>query len=597
MFSFFFFFYMLFYSVVESGGSFAFEFDLSHTGALGFSLLFFVDWASVMFSLSVLFISGSVLVYCCFYMRGEVYPERFCWLVVLFVVSMNLFIYMPSLMGLMLGWDGLGVVSFALVSYYKNGESLGAGNITVLTGRIGDACLVLLVACCTSNLSWHWFDLQYQSLFWVSGCLIIASMTKSAQVPFSAWLPAAMAAPTPVSALVHSSTLVTAGVYVLFRYYTSVQGSWVISLVILSMFTMAFSGVVACVERDLKKVVAFSTMSQLGVMVLAVVGAGFKEAGMFHLLVHAYYKSLMFLCVGYVIFKGGGVQDSRFYSGLWTKMPSVAAWLIVACLCLSSVPFTSGFYSKHCVLEGCFFGDMSTAGSVLICFSVFFTAFYSFRLLSLMFFSCSSEVCCSPVEWSTFVDFSNLDLGKVQSKLSVCYWSLLAPLCFLGGAALFVGLYLLKCFVFLNSYFYCPSCLKIVMLVMNVLGCWFGFVNKYHFPNTYGLYLSSPSAGVSALAISSLEKVKPCVNFLRFSGNNWHLPELSGNNVACVSLVAGGSVNRTIEKGWVEEWLWSRQTGVIVKIGKLIYAFMHHTKVSPLLFVLMGMWAVLSVLW
>nr|UPX89243.1 NADH dehydrogenase subunit 5 [Lithoredo abatanica] len=553
--------YYLFFNMVSEGGSMALEYDLSFSGGVGFAVLFFFDWASVMFSLSVLFISGSIFMYCCFYMRGEVYPERFCWLVGLFVLSMNLFVFMPSVMGMMLGWDGLGVVSFGLVSYYKNAESLGAGNITVLTGRVGDACLVVLVACTLSNMSWHWFDMQFLLGFWVMTCVMVASMTKSAQVPFSAWLPAAMAAPTPVSALVHSSTLVTAGVYVLYRYFSCVEGSWVVYVVFVSMLTMVLSGLVACVEGDLKKVVAFSTMSQLGVMVMGISAAGSKDVGMFHLLVHAYYKSLMFLCVGCVIFKGAGVQDSRFYSGLWMKMPIVGSWLVVACFALSAVPFTSGFYSKHAVVEGCLNGDMSCLGGVILCVSVFVTAFYSFRLLSMMF--CSHSWGCigkSVVE---------KDESGVGGSLYV-----FLPLFLLGLAAVVVGVGLLECFVLLNPYVFVPSYLKVVSFVMTILGCMLGVVNKL------------PSF---LLLVAGVGKSKPFVywgfSVSRCVKANWFLSFLSGNALASLLLILGSRVYLFLEKGWLESWFWKQGSDGLVSAGKVVYAVTHYPKVISLVFV------------
>nr|YP_010393153.1 NADH dehydrogenase subunit 5 [Nototeredo knoxi]UPX89279.1 NADH dehydrogenase subunit 5 [Nototeredo knoxi] len=565
--------YYLFYGFVSSGGTMAFEVDLSYSGGFPLSLLFYVDWASVMFSLSVLFISGSIFMYCCFYMRGETYPERFCWLVILFVVFMNLFVFMPSVLGMMLGWDGLGVVSFALVSYYKNRESLAAGNITVLTGRIGDACLVILIACSMSNMSWHWFDMQFLLGFWVMTCVVVASMTKSAQVPFSAWLPAAMAAPTPVSALVHSSTLVTAGVYVLYRYFSCVQGSWLVYLIFISMMTMALSGVVASMEMDLKKVVAFSTMSQLGVMVLGISAAGFKEVGMFHLLVHAYYKSLMFLCVGCVIYKGGGLQDSRFFSGLWFKFPSVACWLAVAAASLSALPFTSGFFSKHAVVEGCLYSEMSMLGSFIICLSVFFTAFYSARLISMIF--------CKRPSDRTYTAFPVA--LPMHQRLTCLYLTI--SLYLLGTASLMAGWGLMKCFVFLNGYVYAPTYMKITSLSMTVLG------------TVFGLWKNSPSLSFflweGSLNAGSLSK-KALSGVLRFVKSHWFLPFLSGNGFATWALKSSFGLYLYLEKGWIETWFWKRRVERLVLFGKVGYSASHHPKVISWVFIVMILLVVFS---
>nr|YP_010393117.1 NADH dehydrogenase subunit 5 [Kuphus polythalamius]UPX89195.1 NADH dehydrogenase subunit 5 [Kuphus polythalamius]UPX89207.1 NADH dehydrogenase subunit 5 [Kuphus polythalamius] len=550
--------YFLFFDLVQAGGSLVFDFDLSGGMGLPMSVMVYVDWASVMFSLSVLFISSSIFWYCCFYMAGEVNPERFCWLVVLFVVFMNLFIFMPSVLGMMLGWDGLGVVSFALVAYYKNRESLGAGNITVLTGRVGDACLVVLIACTVSNMSWHWFDMQYQLGIWCMMLVIVASITKSAQVPFSAWLPAAMAAPTPVSALVHSSTLVTAGVYVLFRYYPCFEGVMLVLLSFIATATMLMSGLVATLEIDLKKVVAFSTLSQLGLMVLAI-SASQQNAGMFHLLTHAFYKSLMFLCVGAVIYKGAGLQDARLFSGLWFKMPAVSAWLVVTCMCLSGLPFTSGFYSKHSVVEGCLFGEISQMGAWCLYLSIFLTAVYSWRLVNLM--TC----------FHGYGVLEKYDSGKYE------YWSMLLPLFCLGLVCLFVGYVLLGCFSFLNAYSFSPICVQISLLLINFIGVYVGLNKTRWEQRVKPSFSMEKSRGVVRKSLCKLVK------------GSWFLPQMTGNVMASVGLSLAVRMYLLIEKGWLEGWFWVRWRNWVVSLGKFLFAASHHPKVASLYFLSAGM--------
>lgn len=269
------------------------------------------------------------------------------------------------------------------------------------------------------------------------GLIVVGRITKRAQTPFSAWLPAAMAAPTPVSALVHSSTLVTAGVYVIYRYIYCVEGSFVVYLVFVSLLTMFMSGLVAVAEIDVKKIVAYSTMRQLGVIILALRAVVTKEVGMYHLLVHAYYKSLMFLCVGCAIYKGAGRQDSRFSRVMWTKMPVVAGWLVVACLSLSALPFTSGYWSKHAVVEGRVYGEVRVFASVVICVSVLVTSFYSFRLAQLLFFRGSNNT----VSRAYSPDF----IESASNRLFIYF-----PLNVLGVASIMVGPFLRRSFNFLD---------------------------------------------------------------------------------------------------------------------------------------------------
>jgi len=236
----------------------------------------------------------------------------------------------------------LGVVSFLLVAYDKRGESISAALVTAFVNRVGDALLILFLAFRLGKMRYRTFDFFYVD-FYVVGWLtiIIARITKRAQAPFSSWLPAAMAAPTPVSALVHSSTLVTAGVYILCRFMDYMQGVWFVIIRLISVFTLVMAGLTAVVERDLKKVVAYSTLSQLGMMMLAL-SLNDKYVCVFHLINHAYFKALIFLCVGSIIYINCGAQDARLISGLWYKMPIIFSYLVVCCLSLVGVPFMAG---------------------------------------------------------------------------------------------------------------------------------------------------------------------------------------------------------------------------------------------------------------
>lgn len=184
----------------------------------------------------------------------------------------------------------------------------------------------------------------------VAGFIIVGRITKRAQIPFSAWLPAAMAAPTPVSALVHSSTLVTAGIYVLVRFRSRIWGRWGLFLLVMAVLTLVMAGLRASFEADLKKVIALSTLSQLGIMML-IISVGAISLCVFHLVTHALFKALMFLCAGAIIHLRGGIQDARCFTGLWYKLPVTNAWLVVSCFSLIGVPFMAGFYSKDLILE------------------------------------------------------------------------------------------------------------------------------------------------------------------------------------------------------------------------------------------------------
>jgi len=302
-------------------------------------------------------------------MDGEPYYRRFLSVVVAFVGSIVLLIFMSTLYGTLIGWDGLGITSFLLVIYYKNRKSLGRSLITALTNRVGDAFLLVLL-----GLSLYPRGGAHLCLV----LLLLTAMTKSAQYPFSRWLPAAIAAPTPVRALVHSSTLVTAGVYLLLRFNSS-GSEWLLPL---GSVTLLIAGLCACGEIDIKKIVALSTLSQLGVMAVAL-ALSMKALSFFHLITHAIFKALLFLCVGVGIHTVFGTQDFRTYGGLTQTLPWPRAFLCTANLALLGFPFLAGFYSKDSILERFYNSGNGTLTLGIFLLGVGLTAAYSTKIVSL----------------------------------------------------------------------------------------------------------------------------------------------------------------------------------------------------------------------
>lgn len=213
--------------------------------------------------------------------------------------------------------------------------------------------------------------------------VILAAITKRAQIPFSAWLPAAIAAPTPVSALVHSSTLVTAGVYLLIRFnYILGLNNF---LFYIGCFTIFISGLGANLETDLKKIIALSTLSQLGLIIITL-GLGMIEFSFFHLIAHAIFKSLLFLCAGVFIHSIGDTQDIRHLGGVIIGCPLTSFYFIISSIALCGFPFLSGFYSKDFILELYFMSGVNLFMLFFILLATFFTLTYSVRLIYLIFF-------------------------------------------------------------------------------------------------------------------------------------------------------------------------------------------------------------------
>jgi NADH-ubiquinone oxidoreductase chain 5 len=227
-----------------------------------------------------------------------------------------------------------------------------------------------------------YFDYDTKNYFLIGVLIVIAAITKRAQIPFSAWLPAAIAAPTPVSALVHSSTLVTAGVYLLIRFSPILLEikSIIFVLLLISVLTIFISGLGAIFEFDLKKIIALSTLRQLGLIIRSL-RIGMVDLAFFHLLTHALFKSLLFICAGYIIHGICNNQDIRIIGGLVIQNPLLFVYFNIRNLSLCGIPFLSGFYSKDIILEKILMGNFNIFIIILYFISIFFTLVYTFRLI------------------------------------------------------------------------------------------------------------------------------------------------------------------------------------------------------------------------
>jgi NADH-ubiquinone oxidoreductase chain 5 len=341
---------------------------------------YLLDWVSVSFTGLVMLISGVVIMYCSGYIVSDSFFFRFIILVRLFVFSIIIMILSPNLVRILLGWDGLGLVSYCLVIYYHNVKSANAGMLTILSNRVGDVAILLCIAWLFNLGGWNFFFSQIlfkDELIYIIILVVLAAITKSAQIPFSAWLPAAIAAPTPVSALVHSSTLVTAGVYLLIRFNELLGVRYL--LFFLSVITIFLSGLGANFEMDLKKIIALSTLSQLGVIIISL-SLGIAELAYFHLLAHALFKSLLFLCAGVYIHGSVDIQDIRHLGGASYFAPLTSFYFLGCSLALCGFPFISGFYSKDLILETLFGININLFIYFIVLLSTFFTITYSIRL-------------------------------------------------------------------------------------------------------------------------------------------------------------------------------------------------------------------------
>nr|UOU85208.1 NADH dehydrogenase subunit 5 [Haematopota pluvialis] len=498
-------------------------------------MTFLFDWMSLMFMSFVLLISSLVIFYSKEYMSSDMNINRFIMLVLMFVLSMMLLIISPNLISILLGWDGLGLVSYLLVIYFQNVKSYNAGMLTALSNRIGDVAFLLSIAWMLNYGSWNYiFYLELmkndKSMQIIAGLIMLAAMTKSAQIPFSSWLPAAMAAPTPVSALVHSSTLVTAGIYLLIRFNALLLDSWTGQLLLLiSGLTMFMAGIGANFEFDLKKIIALSTLSQLGLM-MSILSMGYPKLAFFHLLTHALFKALLFMCAGAIIHNMNNSQDIRNMGGFTYHMPMTSSCFNVANLALCGMPFLAGFYSKDLILEIVSLSYLNMFSFFLYFFSTGLTVCYSLRLA---YYSMTGDFNAGALH------FLN-DEGWVMLKGMMG----LLIMAIIGGS-------MLNWLIFPTPDMIClPFELKLLTLFVCIVGGTMGYlisnVSFYFMNKSLSYYLTST-----------------------FLGSMWFMPYISTYGIIYSPLNLGNIVVKSFDQGWSEYFGGQNLYNTLTKYSKL----------------------------
>ena len=473
-----------------------------------------LDPLGMLFSITVLFISANVLRFSNIYISLEKYKDRFTILVLLFILSINLLIFIPHFIILLLGWDGLGIVSFILVIYYQNAKSLGAGIITALTNRVGDVILLLSIAWTLNQGHWLIINIwdsniiKYQVI-----AIILAAITKRAQIPFSRWLPAAMAAPTPVSALVHSSTLVTAGVFLIIRFYNFLHSLQYFNSIILfiAVSTIFIAGLSATTECDIKKIIALSTLSQLGIIITRI-GLNMPNLAYFHIITHALFKALLFICAGAFINEHMHTQDLRWMGNLFTQIPTARACITLANLALCGFPFIAGFYSKDIIIEASL-NIRNNLPIVIIAFiRLGLTSFYSTRF-SLV------------VLWGP--NLSNPFLA-INENIKI-----IAPTILLGLISIIAGRALRWLTLLTTSTFILPTTIKILPFLMVLVGLSIGWI------------LSINISTNSAIGLKfTLHHYARCIM--------WYLVPLSTQFILKFPLTSAHQYIKTVDQGWFE---------------------------------------------
>ena len=377
-------------------------------GELNFTVGFLVDQLSVTMMVVVSFVSWMIHIYTIGYMHDDPGYQRFFSYISLFTFAMLVLVMSNNFVQLFFGWEAVGLVSYLLIGFwFKRESAIFASLKAFIVNRVGDFGFLIGIAAVLlyfNSLDYvQVFDqaeahadstislipgLEWSALTFICICLFIGAMGKSAQVPLHVWLPDSMEGPTPISALIHAATMVTAGIFMVARMSPLYELSEVaLSLILLvGALTAFFMGLLGLVQHDIKRVIAYSTLSQLGYMTVAL-GVSAYSVAIFHLVTHAFFKALLFLAAGSVIIALHHEQDLRKMGGLYRYMPITWFTALIGSLALVGFPLTSGFFSKDAIIEAVHYSQLPGAGIayMAVLSGVFVTALYTFRLFFLTF--------------------------------------------------------------------------------------------------------------------------------------------------------------------------------------------------------------------
>jgi len=508
------------------------------------------DSLTVSMLIPVLIVSSLVHVYSIGYMSHDPHNQRFFSYLSLFTFMMIILVTSDNYLLMFVGWEGVGVCSYLLVSFWFTRIAANQSSISAfLTNRVGDCFLTIGMFA----ILWSFGNVDYSTVFSIAPfistdliviigiCLLIGAMAKSSQIGLHVWLPMAMEGPTPVSALIHAATMVTAGVYLLMRSSPLIEYSNTVLLLCLwiGAITTVFSSLIGLFQQDIKKVIAYSTMSQLGMMVIAI-GLSSYNVALFHLVNHAFYKGLLFLGAGAVIHAVSDNQDFRKYGGLRSFLPLTYSVMLIASLSLVAFPFMTGFYSKDFILESAY-GQFFFSSVVVYWISTIgamFTTLYSVKVLYLTFLANPN---------GPLVNYKHAHEGDIFMSL---------PLMILAVFSIFFGYITKDIFIGLGSSFFSDNSLFIHPMHEIMLD------TEFAVPTLFKILPLIFTVSLSLIAIIFFEYIPKALVYFKLSRigyniygffNQRFLVELFYNRyITDTILRLGGQTTKVIDKGSIE---------------------------------------------
>ncbi len=551
------------------------------------------DSLTVSMLIPVLIISSLVHFYSIGYMSHDPHNQRFFSYLSLFTFMMIILVTGNNYLVMFVGWEGVGVCSYLLVSFWFTRIAANQSSLSAfLTNRVGDAFLMIGMFI----LLWTLGTLDYSTVFSLAPyinenittiigiCLLIGAMAKSSQVGLHIWLPMAMEGPTPVSALIHAATMVTAGVYLLIRSSPLIEYSAVVLAICLWLgaTTTVFSSLIGLFQQDIKKIIAYSTMSQLGMMVIAI-GLSSYNVAIFHLINHAFYKGLLFLGAGAVIHAVVDNQDLRKYGGLISFLPLTYSVILIASLSLVAFPFMTGFYSKDFILESAYgqYHFSSIDVYVIAVIGAIFTTLYSVKVIYLTFLTNPN----GPVNY-----YRNAHESDIFISL---------PLVVLAIFSIYFGYITRDIFIGLGSGFFVDNSIFIHPVHEIMIDTEFGV------PTIFKLIPFILTVSFSALAIIYSEFMPNIISNFKLSNlgyyiygffNQRFLVEFFYNKYIVNSVLEiGGQTTKVLDKGSVES-VGPYGFGVILtKASKIISSLSNGVVTNYALYILIGICFYLSI--